>query len=406
MCINIYSSSFSFPREKKVCSLRPFMLTRPLIIDEVIRKRYVAGVGKYSNTCLTKREKKLNDFYSPRKGTRLLQKLLSFLFFLCAFSVNLFSSEEKVPSGTFSSNKENIIKRIAQCTFPPRTISVEYIVEESGDGGKNWKCRGIVNLYVDQNKNSASIEYKHAKNGKVTINRKMYFEDEKLTTISTLEWEEKTKNGTVIPVMSSTARIRKCNKWLLDDNDVAIITLAQDLLFFDSHWKNVPLFSKNVLIFPSPKISLIQYENKSAIKIESHTEKIASKLKTTFIFDSRNGFLLEKQESSFNKNLIEEMGKVIIPSKYQLYNGRPFPNILTISFPKSENCMYMSRIVISDIKINEPINRRNFVAVLPLNTKVRNEITKQNYVTPALGNIGLESEIEKNLKELFNEAKK
>jgi hypothetical protein len=233
----------------------------------------------------------------------------------------------------------------------------------------------------------------------------MYFANGILTTVSVLEWEEKTKNTAAIPVALSRAKIKKCNNWLTYDNDVVSIALAKHLLSYNSHDYNIPLFPHDVLIYPSPKISQIQYENRRALQIESYEGKIFAKLKQTFIFDARNGFLLEKRASYFDKNLAEKKGAVVIPSKYQFYNGLSFPRVLTLSFPQSEN--FLARIVISDpVKINEPIDRKEFVAVFPPKTEVRNEITKQKYITPALGNIGLESEIEKNLKELFNEAKK
>jgi hypothetical protein len=278
---------------------------------------------------------------------------------------------------------------------------VEGEVTSSFDHGKTWGKSEKVTIKLDRASGNAYFEH-HGKMQDEEVTDKLFFAEGSVTKIQTRR--EMKKNN--IPESYSSVTIQR-EKHVFN----SVISTLMELMEYNLHSENIPIFKNGRLIYDAPVLSHIEYQGKKAMKILSTDKENYGWVHMSFIFETKTGNVLEKEDFTFMREhenlkkgkLVRECNSKITASDYFFCNGIPFPGILDHAYGKG-NVIRRLTVNKKTAKINEDMDRIHFTPVFPPNADVSDTIKGTYYRTPSVGNTAAEKVIAGNLDEIFKKA--
>jgi hypothetical protein len=296
-----------------------------------------------------------------------------------------------------------VLEKIKQNTFPLKTLELGFYSERGKDGvfsSREDDCRAK----IDFEQNRATWEFiRPEKKGLSEEIRSFNFFDNALsTTIVIPKRGKKPKN--MIRFDTPTVHIRRDSSPLPFPSELSLI-IEHNSLDQPGHGSvkpRFPFFINGMLPFEKPMFERIEYKGETALKITSSPTLQENVSKEVFIFSEKTGALLEKRSSSGKKKegkIVEEFYNKVTYSNFLNYNGILFP--LSIQILLQDGWQQRITIKKETVRINEPIDPKEFVPKIPGGANVRDEINGIRYTTPVIGNPEAMKELEADLNAYF-----
>jgi hypothetical protein len=286
---------------------------------------------------------------------------------------------------------KSALSRIEQTNLPFSTISLNYAVEKSEDSGKTWKLEGKYHLLMDRKSKSIYLREEDVVRKDSSVD---YISNGVLTKVHTIE----------IPALPDPVKAKKIYSVIIQKGNEPFRGHFSTLLNYAKFGPGLSVTQKGLSMFPDIKPSLIQRNGVEVLQFRSVDEPRENFGIYSLIFDVKSGRLLENEVSIYRKakngdKLEKEFAKRITVEDYFSSNGYSFPGKLL--WKTSGEQMFRFTINKELSKINEPVDMKKFIPLIPPGSRVFDAIKKVNYVTPELGNSGAEAQVAKELDGLF-----